>query len=80
MIIIHILSGPVALVFDLHSLFFHGCIDIGAFFKLFKIMTTPIIRGIILGALYIFPILITPFLAIITIIIILSIYAILYLQ
>lgn len=71
----NIISGPISLIFDAYTIIFYSYISIGGICKIFKILTIPKLRGVISGAINIVYIIIPPFLAIIGIIYILSIFA-----
>lgn len=73
MIAFHLISGPVALVFDLISLSSTGTIGFGAICKLVKAFV--ITREMIMGAVVIFPVLLPAFLGIVSIIFLLAMWA-----
>ncbi len=73
MMAFHVISGPVALVFDLVSLSSSGTIGFGAICKLIKVFV--ISREMIMGAVLIFPVLLPAFLGIISIIFLLALWA-----
>lgn len=74
------LSGPSALTLDIFSYFSCGGFGLGVCLKLFKIFTIPCIKGIINGAINIVHIVIPPFLAILALIFILSMWALVFLR
>jgi hypothetical protein len=73
MMLFHIISGPLSLFFDIYDLIIYKCISIGGILKLIKILT--VVRDIIMGAIFVFPILIPVFLGIISSIFVVSIWA-----
>ncbi|EAS04063.1 cation channel family transporter (macronuclear) [Tetrahymena thermophila SB210] len=78
MMFFHIISGPVALIFDIISLSLSGNIGFGGILKLFKVFT--VTRETIMGAVMIFPTLLPAFLGIISIIFLLALWALNYLK
>lgn len=75
MIIFHVVSGPMALLVDIIDLFFNNCISLGGILKLFKILTVPGIKGAILGIIKLVPLIMIPFIGIISLIFALSIWS-----
>lgn len=71
----HLLSGPVAFIFNIYTISTYGIISHGGYFIIFKLFTISAIKGIILGSIKIFPLLIPPFTAILGIIYILSMWS-----
>lgn len=69
---LHLLSGPLSLVADMMELYYHGCVGTGGVLILLKILTIPMIKGILLGIINIIPLLMIPFLAICSFIMVLA--------
>ena len=75
MLFLHVISGPLALLIDIISLGTDNCLGLGCCFRLFKIFTTPLVKGVIVGTFKVLPLLITPFAGIIALIFILAMWS-----
>jgi hypothetical protein len=73
MMFFHIISGPISLILDIITICIYKSIGIGGIMKLFKIYT--VTRNTIMGAIIIFPVLLPAFLGLVSIICVISMWA-----